>query len=62
MRFALLNDEKIEAQKGIKNAVCQFCGKIVIPKCGQVKIHHWAHKTKENCDPWWENETEWHRR
>ncbi len=25
-------------------------------------MHHWAHKTKQNCDPWWESETEWHRK
>jgi hypothetical protein len=24
-------------------------------------VHHWAHKGKRNCDPWWENETAWHR-
>lgn len=24
-------------------------------------MNHWAHKKKRNCDPWWENETEWHR-
>lgn len=24
-------------------------------------MHHWAHATRENCDPWWENETPWHR-
>ena len=22
---------------------------------------HWAHLVKRICDPWWENETEWHR-
>lgn len=22
---------------------------------------HWAHATKKHCDPWWENETDWHR-
>ena len=25
-------------------------------------MHHWAYKTSQNCDPWWENETEWHRK
>lgn len=25
------------------------------------KVNHWAHKGIRNCDPWWENETEWHR-
>jgi hypothetical protein len=29
-------------------------------KCGQQRVHHWAHRTA-NCDPWWERETQWHR-
>lgn len=24
-------------------------------------MHHWAHARRRNCDPWWENETPWHR-
>jgi hypothetical protein len=24
-------------------------------------MHHWAHQGRRNCDPWWENETPWHR-
>ena len=24
-------------------------------------IHHWAHYRPKGCDPWWENETPWHR-
>ena len=62
MKFALLNNERIEPQKGIKNAICPICGEVVIPKCGKIKIHHWSHKSRQNCDPWWENETEWHRK
>ncbi len=59
MRFALLNDERIEATKGAKGE-CPFCGSELIAKCGEIKIHHWSHKKK--CDDhWWENETEWHR-
>ena len=61
MKYAKLNDERIEPQKGIVNAMCPVCGELVIPKCGNIKMHHWAHQTKQNCDPWWENETEWHR-
>ena len=61
MKYALLNNERIEPQKGIKDAICPCCGEIVIPRCGKINIHHWAHKSKRNCDPWWENETEWHR-
>jgi hypothetical protein len=33
----------------------------MIAKCGKHNIWHWAHKTRENCDPWWEPETQWHR-
>jgi hypothetical protein len=31
-------------------------------KCGSRVIWHWSHAGKRHCDPWWENETEWHRR
>jgi competence protein CoiA len=24
-------------------------------------MHHWAHAGRRHCDPWWENETHWHR-
>jgi hypothetical protein len=24
-------------------------------------MHHWAHAGRRNCDPWRENETDWHR-
>ena len=33
----------------------------MIAKCGEIKIWHWAHKSRRHCDHWWENETEWHR-
>jgi len=33
----------------------------MVAKCGEVKIWHWAHQGSRFCDPWWENETEWHR-
>lgn len=29
-------------------------------KCGPVKIHHWAHLRRADCDPWWEPMTQWH--
>jgi hypothetical protein len=31
----------------------------MIAKCGDDRVHHWAHKGRRQCDPWWE-ETEWH--
>jgi competence protein CoiA len=60
MKFALVNGEKSEATKGAKG-LCPSCGAELIARCGEVKINHWAHKGKRSCDPWWENETEWHR-
>jgi len=61
MKYALVNGVKTEATKGAKGT-CQFCGAILIAKCGEVKINHWAHRGDHDCDRWWENETEWHRK
>ena len=59
MRFALSNNERIEPTKGAKG-VCPCCGSELVARCGEIKVHHWAHKKK--CDDhWWENETDWHR-
>ena len=60
MKFALVNNVRQEALKGITGS-CPTCGQIMIAKCGNKMIHHWSHKGKLECDPWWENETEWHR-
>ena len=32
-----------------------------VAKCGDIRVRHWAHKGHLVCDPWWENETKWHR-
>ena len=42
--------------------ICPACGKKVISKCGKERIWHWAHEANKNCDKWWEEETEWHRK
>ena len=59
MKFAKVDNKRIEATKGVKG-ICPVCGSEVIARCGEIKIHHWAHKNKCT-DHWWENETEWHR-
>lgn len=41
--------------------ICSVCDSETIAKCGEKVMWHWAHKSKMDCDPWWENETEWHR-
>lgn len=60
MKFALVDNTKTIATKGAKG-ICSNCGSEVIAKCGEFKQHHWSHKATRECDPWWENETEWHR-
>lgn len=60
MKFALIDGTKAEAIKGAKGT-CPICDSELIAKCGEIKVNHWAHKKIRNCDPWWENETEWHR-
>ena len=40
---------------------CPICGAVTIAKCGSKIINHWAHFRLKDCDPWWENETQWHR-
>jgi competence protein CoiA len=60
MKYAIVNDAKSEAKKGLCG-LCPNCEGPMIPKCGEKKIHHWSHKGKLECDPWRENETEWHR-
>lgn len=38
-----------------------MCGDPALAKCGERVIWHWAHSGRLHCDPWWENETAWHR-
>lgn len=60
MKYAMVNDAKSEARKGLIG-LCPNCKSPMIPKCGEKKIHHWSHKGKLECDHWWEPETIWHR-
>ena len=60
MRFALVNGLRSEAHPQLRGG-CACCGSPVIPKCGQFKVWHWAHKYLAACDSWTEPETDWHR-
>lgn len=61
LRYALVNGERQEAQPKLRGS-CPNCGMDVVAKCGQLRIWHWSHKQKLECDHWWEPETEWHRK
>lgn len=61
MKFSIVNGKRVEAfPKG--KGLCICCNQETVAKCGSRIIHHWAHKTLEHCDNWWENETVWHRK
>jgi len=59
MRYANVNEVKMEPSSGLKG-VCPGCGNPVVAKCGTIKVHHWAHQRRVDCDPWWEPMTQWH--
>ena len=60
MQYAIKDDKRIEATKDA-TALCPCCSSIVVAKCGLINVHHWAHKTARDCDPWYEPESSWHR-
>ena len=60
MQYALVDGKRSEAQKG-ESATCPTCGAEMVAKCGPRVMHHWAHSSRRDCDPWWKNETPWHR-
>lgn len=57
MLLAKRYDKVIEAYPN-GSALCPHCDGIVISKCGEVKIWHWAHKVE--CPYHTEPETQWH--
>ncbi len=61
MQYALVDGKRTEPAPGLKG-ICQECLQPVIAKCGNQRIHHWAHKSKDGCNCWIEKEKLWHRR
>lgn len=60
MKFALISGERREAEPGLTGE-CPVHGHTMVARCGDLRTWHWAHTGSLSCDPWWENETEWHR-
>jgi hypothetical protein len=60
MKFALVDGQRREAEPQL-SGTCPLDGHPMVAKCGEERARHWAHKGNHSCDPWWENETEWHR-
>ena len=60
MKFALVEGERREAKPGLSGK-CPVYGHAMIAKCGEHRVHHWAHRGNRTCDPGLERETKWHR-
>jgi competence protein CoiA len=60
MKFSLVDGIRREPEPKLKGFCC-CCGSAAQSKCGNRKVWHWSHVSRDNCDAWWENETEWHR-
>ena len=59
MLFALLNNKRVQPSRNINGAVCPLCRTEMTAKCGEIRVHHWAHKNKINCDHWLEDDSPW---
>lgn len=60
LRYANVNGLRTEASPKLRG-ICRGCGNETIAKCGKHVVWHWAHRSRQHCDQWWESETEWHR-
>ncbi|MFL7024240.1 competence protein CoiA [Enterovibrio norvegicus] len=60
MNISIVNGKRSKPYPKLKG-ICPYCNGRTVSKCGPKMRWHWAHQRKTNCDPWWENETEWHR-
>ena len=60
MQYANVNGERREASPNAKGE-CPLCGSEVISKCGNIKIHHWAHVSGSECELGKEPESKEHR-
>ncbi len=59
MRYAIVNNQRAESTPGA-TGTCPTCHSPVIAKCGDLRVHHWAHRSKKVCDRWREPMTAWH--
>lgn len=60
MLYALSKDYKKITSDESDIGYCPICKQKLIPKRGEINIHHWAHVSLIDCDQWAEQETFWH--
>jgi len=61
MRYAIdENKKRIEVQFSGQKAICAGCLSELIGRKGKFRPPHWYHKSKKECDSWYEPITDWH--
>lgn len=59
--FDQVDGHQVAAQKGLKNVLCGCCKEQVLAKCGEIKIWHFAHEKKSQCEvALYGGMTKWH--
>lgn len=59
MKYAMVEGQRREAAPRLLGT-CRVCSSVMTPKCGRIRVKHWAHPPGVY-DHRWEPETEWHR-
>lgn len=59
-KYANVEGQRREAEPGLRGE-CPICRAEMVAKCGEIRVWHWAHQSKQDCDHWWESESDWHR-
>jgi competence CoiA-like predicted nuclease len=61
MFIGIVNNKRITIDEYINGDItCPCCGSQLIAKRGQINVHHFAHKTLQECDEWYEM-SQWHK-
>jgi competence protein CoiA len=60
MQYSIVNGQRTEAKPQLVG-LCICCNKPTYSACGKLITWHWRHRNKNDCDAWWETETDWHR-
>jgi competence protein CoiA len=59
VKYAMVDGQRREAAHGLLGT-CRVCNATMTPKCGRIRVAHWAHP-QGLYDHSWEPETPWHR-
>lgn len=58
MLYALVDGSKSKAMPGL-HGLCPDCKAMMIAKCGEINVWHWAHESMNSCQS--AMESDWHR-